>query len=301
MTVTVTSDVEPDNLRGGLWILLSALCFVAMTTMVRFLSSIYSAEVQTFYRQLAGLIVLWPIVVFRGWSVLAARRWGLMLFRSAAQSLGFILTFYSFQVLPLADANAFSFTRALWVVPLAVLFLGERLGLPQLVLTVIGFGGVLVMLDPGGFAFGKGQVTALIAALLIAATNISVKSLSRDQSIFTLVIWSSFLGAALTAPFAIVQAHVPSGPDLLLLLLMGTLGVAAQMCNVRGLQIGAASVVVPIDYTRLIFATVIGSILFGEYPSVATILGAAFIIGATVLLGIIEYRKRGVGPVGDVE
>jgi len=301
MTQSDGGSAAIDNLRGGAWVLLSAMCFVAMTTMVKFLGTGYSAEVQTFYRQLAGLIVLGPIMIARGWSVFAARRWGLMLFRSAAQSLGFILSFYSFQVLPLADANALSFTRALWVVPLAILFLREKLGLAQSILTVVGFGGALVMLNPGETSFGWGQATALIAAFLIAATNISVKSLSRDQGIVTLVIWSSLLGAIFTAPFAIAEAHVPGVHDLLLLLVMGTLGVAAQICNVRGLKIGEASVIVPIDYTRLIFAVLIGSMFFGERPNQATLIGATIIIAATVLLGILEYRKRPRIPLADIE
>lgn len=301
MPPTSSSTPAPDNLRGGLWMLMAAISFVAMTTMVKFLGSGYSAEVQTFYRQVAGLVVLAPIVVRDGWRVFAAKRWPLMLLRSAMQSLGFILSFYSFQLLPLADANALSFTRALWVVPLAILFLRERLTLPQLVVTIVGFGGVLVMLQPGNADFGWGQATALTAAFLIAATNISVKSLSRDQSIVTLVLWSSLLGALFTAPFAVAQAHVPDARDMALLALMGALGVAAQMCNVRALQIGAASVVVPIDYTRLIFAAVIGFTVFGESPNPATFAGAAIIIVATVSLGIIEYRARRRAPIADVE
>ena len=99
--------------------LASALGFTAMTTLIKFLGDDYSAALQTFYRQVAGFIILLPIIVRRRSAAFATTRPGILIFRSAAGTLGMILSFYAFQKMPLADANALSFTRTLWLVPLA--------------------------------------------------------------------------------------------------------------------------------------------------------------------------------------
>ena len=107
------------NLRGALWMLASALGFTVMTTLIKFLGPGYPAALQTFYRQLAGVIVLLPLIA-RDWrAAFRTTRPGILIFRSSAGVLALIMGFYAYQKLPLADANALSFTRTLWLVPLA--------------------------------------------------------------------------------------------------------------------------------------------------------------------------------------
>ena len=103
----------------------SALGFTAMTVLIKFLGDDYPAALQTFYRQAAGLVILLPIILRRGGAAFATTRPGILLFRSAAGTVGMILSFYAFQKMPLADANALSFTRTLWLVPLAAFVVRE--------------------------------------------------------------------------------------------------------------------------------------------------------------------------------
>lgn len=107
------------NLRGALWMLASAVGFTVMTTLIKFLGDDYPAALQTFYRQLAGVLVLLPLIA-RDWrGAFRTTRPGIVIFRSSAGVLALIMSFYAYQKLPLADANALSFTRTLWLVPLA--------------------------------------------------------------------------------------------------------------------------------------------------------------------------------------
>ena len=107
------------NVRGALWMLASALGFTVMTTLIKFLGDDYPAALQTFYRQAAGLLVLAPMIL-RDWrGAFHTTRPGILFFRSAVGTVAMIMSFYAFQVLPLAEANALSFTRTLWLVPLA--------------------------------------------------------------------------------------------------------------------------------------------------------------------------------------
>ena len=97
-----------SNLQGALWMLASALTFSVMTTLIKYLGSDYPAALQTFYRQAAGLVVLLPVIVRHRSAAFATTRPGIMLFRSPTATVGMILSFYAFQKMPLADANALS-------------------------------------------------------------------------------------------------------------------------------------------------------------------------------------------------
>jgi drug/metabolite transporter (DMT)-like permease len=105
----------PPNIEGALWMLASALGFTVMTSLIKLLGDDYPAALQTFYRSAAGLIVLLPLVA-RDWrGAFRTTRPGILLFRSGVGTLAMIFSFYAFQKLPLAEANALSFTRTLWL------------------------------------------------------------------------------------------------------------------------------------------------------------------------------------------
>ena len=99
--------------------LASAVTFTVMTILIKYLGEDYPPALQTFYRQSAGLLVLLPAILRNPRGVMHTSRPGLMLFRSATGTIAMLLSFYAYQKLPLADANALSFTRTLWLVPLA--------------------------------------------------------------------------------------------------------------------------------------------------------------------------------------
>ena len=108
------------NLRGALWMLGSALGFAGMTVLIKYLGDDYPPALQTFYRQAAGFLVLLPVILRHRGAAYATTRPGLLMFRSGAGTIGMMLSFYAFQEMPLADANALSFTRNLWLVPLEI-------------------------------------------------------------------------------------------------------------------------------------------------------------------------------------
>jgi drug/metabolite transporter (DMT)-like permease len=137
------------NVAGALWMLASALLFTVMMTLIKYLGGDYSAALQTFYRQLAGFGVLLPLILKRRSAAFATTRPGILFFRSSAGTIGLILSFYAFQKLPLADANALSFTRTLWLVPLAAFVLREKVGPLRVAAALVGFAGVLLMVRPG--------------------------------------------------------------------------------------------------------------------------------------------------------
>jgi drug/metabolite transporter (DMT)-like permease len=273
------------NVRGAAWMLASALAFTAMTTLVKFLGADYPPALQTFYRQVAGILVLAPMIM-RDWrrAFYTTRPW-ILLFRSAAGTLALIMNFYAYQKMPLADANALSFTRSLWLTPLAFFVLRETLGPLRIGATLVGFAGVILMLTPSGhFSLGLPALAALAAAFLFALTITGMKVMTRDHSPFTLLVYAAVLGLVFAIPPAFFVWRWPHPIDLLLLVIMGVLGVVTQACYIKGMQIGDAAAMAPIDYTRLVFAVGAGFLLFHEVPGVRTVIGAGIVVAATLYI-----------------
>lgn len=281
------------NLQGALWMLGSALGFTAMTTLIKFLGSDYPAALQTFYRQAAGFAVLLPIILRQGRAAFHTTRPGILFFRSSAGTIALILSFYAFQKMPLADANALSFTRTLWLVPLAALVVREHVGPLRIGAAVVGFLGVLLMIRPGadgGFAVGLPALAMLTASFLFALTITGMKVMTRDHSPTVLLVWAMTLGLVFSIPGAVLTWRWPEPMDLALLCAMGVMGTVTQACYIKGMQVGDAAAMAPIDYTRLVFAAGAGFVLFHEVPTVWTLAGAGVVVASTLFITWREQR-----------
>lgn len=290
MTAAAPSAAGPGlsgNLRGALWMLASAVTFTVMTTLIKYLGADYSAALQTFYRQAAGLVVLLPVIIRHRSAAFATTRPWILIFRASAGTIGTILSFYAYQKMPLADANALSFTRTLWMVPMAALILRERIGPWRIGAASIGFAGALLMVRPGAgghFAMGVPALAMLTASFLFTFTIIGMKVMTRDHSPMVLLVWSAVLGLVFAIPGAIIDWRWPTLRDLGLLAAMGAIATLNQWTYIKGMQIGDAAAMAPIDYTRLVMAAAAGFLLFHELPGAWTMAGAAIVVGSTFFI-----------------
>lgn len=271
--------------------LLSAVTFTAMTLLIKLLGQDYPATLQTFYRQAFGLAVMLPIILRDPPGAFRTTRPGILLFRALAGTIGMILSFYAYQMMPLADANALSFTRTLWLVPLAAFVLKERVGPRRITATLVGFLGAMLMLQPASQgSMGVPALAALVAAFLVALTVAGMKFMTRDHTTTTLMTWSAVLGFVLSIPPALFVWRWPTLPDLLLLGAMGVLGTITQACYIKGMAEGDAAVMAPVDYTRLVFAILFGYVWFHDVPNLLTMIGAGIIIVSTLYITVRESR-----------
>jgi len=274
-----------------MWMLASAVGFTLMTTLIKYLGEDYPAALQTFYRSAATLLVMVPVIARDPVGAFRTNRPGILLFRSVAGVAAMILGFYAYQKMPLAEANALSFTRSLWLVLLAMVVLKEQVGPRRIAATVVGFMGVLVMLQPASAGnLGWPAMAALASSLLFAMTVTGMKVLTRDHTTTTLMVWAGALGFVASIPPALFVWRWPEPFDLFLLALMGVLGTVTQVCYIRGMAEGDAAAMAPIDYTRLVFAVLLGYMLFGDVPNGITMLGAAIVIAATLYITLRELK-----------
>jgi drug/metabolite transporter (DMT)-like permease len=270
----------PANIRGAMWVILSAFLLTAMGAMVKEMArDIHSFQI-VFFRCLFGALTLAPFIVRAGMGALKTGRPFLLLARTLVGTLGMFCVFYSFQHMPLAEAVAIIFSRPLFAVALAIPFLGEVVGWRRAIAAVVGFGGVLIMVRPGTAAFDPVALVALLGAFTAGAIAIIIKQLSRTESTTTIVVWFAITGSIVSLIPALTVWVWPTPEQWAWLVGIGVIGIAGQAALTRGFGTGETSFVTPFDYSRLVFATVFGIVLFAEVPDFWKAVGALIIVGS---------------------
>ncbi|MEG9861541.1 MAG: DMT family transporter [Parvularculales bacterium] len=274
----------PGNVRGAIWLLMSAVLFTVMTILVKHIGGRLGVFQVAFFRALFSLLVILPFLIRVGFADGGIRTHYpvLQIVRGIVGSVGMICGFYAVIHLPLADAQAFSFARALFVVPLAWLILREVAGLPRIAATLVGFAGVLIMLRPGTETItDPAAPVAVGGAALVALAVILVKIVShRDQPV-TLMFYTGVVGSLVTIGPALWAWVAPTIWELVLLLAMGTVAAGAHNCFIRAYRAGEPTAIAPFDYTRLLFAAIAGYFFFSTFPDFWIVSGACLIVGST--------------------
>ena len=276
-----------DNRLGALWLLASAILFTGTSILVKILGQTLHPFEISFFRAMVGLVLLMPLF-YRSGGVragIATQVPALQILRGVVGSVAMFSGFYAIVHMPLADAQAISFSRNLFIVPLAAMILGEAVGLRRTLAAGVGFVGVLIMLRPGSdLMFSVPALSALSHAVLVALATILVSIVSRYDRPVTLMFYTNVVGVLLIAVPTLFVWQTPTGSEFALLLLMGGLAMAAHNCFIRAFAIGEASAIAPVDYSRLVLAAVAGFLLFGSVPDGYTIIGAVIIVAASLYI-----------------
>ena len=248
------------------------------------------------FRGLVALAVILPIFARTG-GISAGMKTQIPLLqmtRGVVGSLAMFLGFYAIVALPLADAQAISFSRNLFLVPLAAFILAEAVGPRRAIAAAVGFVGVLIMLRPGmgtgmaqaggeaaGMVLSLGAAAALGHAFLVALATVLVNIASRYDGPVTLMFYTNIVSVTLIAIPTIFVWQTPNMTELAMLVAMGVLATASHNCFIRAFAMGEASVIAPVDYSRLIFAALAGWLVFASVPDIYTIIGASIIVASS--------------------
>ncbi len=283
----------PAGLRGMALMLLATLVLTTMHGVIRHLSAAMHPFEVTFFRNLFGLLVVLPLLVRGGRAALRPRSPRLHLLRSAFGLFAMLAWFYGLSVVPLAEATALSFTSVIFGSLGASLVLGERMGVRRW--SAVGWGllGALLILRPGWQALNPGALIVLFASLCWAAALLTVKRLARTDPVVTIVGWNSVLLTVFSFPVALLEWRTPSAVELGWLVLVGLLATAGHLAMTRAFQLADATVIFPVDFTRLLWASLIGVLAFGEWPDLWTWVGGTVIFASTTYLSYREARLRG--------
>ena len=272
----------PANARGALLISIGSIFFAANDAMVKFVGGDIHPMQIALIRYSLGVLLLSPMFMRLGLSGLKTRRPGLHLVRALVASIGQVGVYYAVVNLMLADVTAIMFSRPLFITILAVLLLGESVGLRRWSATAIGFAGMVVMVRPGHFGVDPGSVIAIGSALLFALSLTLIRMLASSEPPPRILFYYHGFGALVFLAPALWLWVSPSPLQWLLLILIGMLTTIGMVCFVRGFAVGEASIVGPMEYTRLIYAALIGYFVFAEIPDAWTWVGAAIIVASTL-------------------
>ena len=188
------------------------------------------------------------------------------LLRGATGTAGNICFFWTVTHLLLADAMALQFSRPLFMIPLAVLLLGETAGWRRTIMSAIGFIGILLYARPFTAGFQPGAFVGALGALFGAFVVIWIKRLAASEPIRVIMFYYAFWTMVLSAVPALVMWVTPTWHELGLLTVVGFLGISGQGMVTQGLAQGDATVLVPLDYSRIVYSAVLGYLIFGELP-----------------------------------
>jgi drug/metabolite transporter (DMT)-like permease len=295
---------QADPLRGIIFKTLATLAVAAVSALVKALGPRYPLGEIIFCRSFFMLI---PVFISmrldpRGFALMKTTRPLAHLRRSGSGIFGLAGTFLALQYLPLADANALSFSSPLFLIAIAMLTQGERVGPYRSAAAVIGFAGVILIALPhvgdavAGSQAWLGLFFAIMAATAMAFVQLALRAL-RDEPAPTTVLYFALtitLLSALTLPFAFRWPQ--NGLDGIMLLMTGLVGGFAQLMLTQSYRHADATMLAPFDYLQLIWAVAIGYALFGEVPGVLVILGAAIITSAGLFIGMRERALARRGP-----
>ncbi len=251
-----------------------------------------------FWRQFLTLpIAMGWVLMTSGLATLATARPGRHMMRAVYGTVGMVLNFGAVILLPLAEATTINFTVPIWAVLLSILLLKEKVGLWRWSAVLLGFGGVLVIAQPGDGHFPLyGALVALGGAFMIALISIQIADLNRTDKPLTIVFWFALFTTLVTAPALpfVMTAHDSAG--WLLLLGIGISGAAGQLLLTAALRFGAVASVIVMDYSALFWATLYGWLLFDMLPPSSTWLGAPLIVAAGLVIAWREHRLKRQSP-----
>ncbi len=251
----------------------------------------YSVGELLLIRSAAALVILIPFLRKAGVAAfVTAPRPLLQVARIVLSALEVAMFFWAVSYLPLADASTFYLAGPIYVTALSVVLLDEAVGWRRGAAVAVGFIGVVLAMRPSAASFTLPALIALGGSILFAILMITTRML-RDTAVMVLIsgqIGATLVFGAVLAPFGWVT---PSPVDFLLLSLFGVLSVIALACANRSLKLAPASVVVPYQYTTIIWAIALGYAVFGDAPDLFMLAGAAIIITAGLYIFWLEQRQ----------
>jgi drug/metabolite transporter (DMT)-like permease len=288
------------NTRGVVWALLAVLFMSLMSVHIKYLANQLDSFEVAWFRASMGLVLVLPFLWRAGGiAALRTRRFPTHAMRGLIAGASILSGFYAVAHLPLATATALGFCRPLFMVPLAIVMLHEIVRRRRWTATIVGFLGVLVVVQPTEGVPPAAWV-GIFSSFSTALAMIVTKQLTTTEQPRTMIFYNGLFATLITSGPAFYVWQWPSWEQLLLLASMSAVGALGNSCMIRSLQDGEATVVGPIEYVRIITAAGFGFLFFAEIPTLWTAAGGAIIVAST---GYITWREARLGrqrpPPGD--
>lgn len=288
-----------EEIRRGIFLMIaSVFVFAAINVLVKWEVARYPLGVIVFFRCIFALLSGSVLLAAQGGlPLLRTRIIGAHIARSAIQFTAMLCMFTAFSMMPLADAVGVSFAAPLFLTVLSIPMLGEKVGPYRWAAVVVGFCGVLIMVQPGNGALQFGALFALTNAGLNAFATIGVRRMTLTEHSATLVFYQVLTTTVLSAlmlPF--FDWVMPAWIDLLALAAIGLASGAGQYLWTQAFRFAPAAVAAPFNYTAMVWAMVFGYVVWGDIPTLALIAGALIVTSSGLFILYRETLRRTPKP-----
>jgi len=289
----VTPPLSP-TVRGMLWMVATGLLFIVLNTTMKRLAHDLDPWLVGFLRYLMGVLVILPPALRLGLRALWPRAPKLQFVRGLFHAGGMTLWFAALPMVSMAELTAIGFTGPLFICIGAVLFLKEHMTGARWAAVLVGFSGVLLVVSPwqsDGFGgVSAGVLLMLASAPVFAGSFLTAKALTRFERSDVVVLWQHLWVSLLLLPVAIAYWTMPSPAQWGLLVVCGVLGAAGHYCMTRAFRVADISAVQSVKFLELVWASIMGFIVFGTVPGFWTVIGGMVIFVSTLWLARRETR-----------
>ena len=282
--------LHKSNILGAGLAVLAALSLSISMTIAKHLDPAIPTSLVVFIRSCFGFLFFLPILFTNRQLVAKSKKLHLHILRIILGTAAMLCTYYAYRTLPVAFATAIGMTSPLFVAILSGVFLKEKIGFLKWGLILLGYSGVLFVIKPSTLIIDTGSASALVANILAACCIILIKILSRYDSTVTIMLHTNIgitFGSFLLNIQGWQSVHTR---DIILMSLTGLLGTITQFCSVTALKYASPTVIAPFDYTRIIFALLIGIIVFNEKPDIYMMVGTVIIVISAYLITCLKSK-----------
>jgi drug/metabolite transporter (DMT)-like permease len=283
-----------DNVPLGiLWMIGATVLLAVAAAVAKWQTQFYPVGEVMFVRSFAGLVVCAALILpMSGLAVFATRRPGAHVARGLSQAISQTFTVVAVSLMPLAGAVAISFSAPLWAALLSIIWLKERAGPVRWMVLLTGFSGVIIVTNPGADAFQIGALFALGNAIMYGSVTVAVRGMTATETPNTLLMWQMVTMTLCHSLLLLFGFKWPTAADAAMMAFGGIANAAAQYTWTKALLLAPTSAVSPFYYLMLVWAMVIGFVVWGDMPTTALIIGSAIVIASGLFLLWHEAQKR---------
>ena len=278
-------------LRAVIFMVIGGVSIALMQAAVKLISLELHPFIITLYRAGLVFVVLLPILFWRGRAVFNTSSIRLQVVRGGIGGLGMLCVFTGLSMISLAEVTVLLFTVPIFATLLSIVFLSEKVGVRRWAAIFVGFLGILIIARPQG-SVSTGHLFILCAALSWSTSILIAKKLTEKDTVISITFWQAMGCVPLAFIASLFVWELPSFVQLGALLGIAALGTVGHAMLYAALKVGQVSVILPLDYIRIIWSAGLGFILFGQLPTLHLYVGSLLIIAATAFL---SYREVTAG------
>lgn len=287
--------IQGDAAVGAMLMVVATMCFVCMQALIRKMGAEMHPFEVAFFRNLFGFLVIAPIFLRQGAKPLKTKRLKLHALRGTLQGFSMMAFFTGVTMAPFAEATSISFSGPLFATVLAVVILRERIRMRRILALLCGFFGVLLVLRPGFADVGLGQALLLSSSLVWGSAIVVIKRLSATESAATQTVYMGLFMTPITFLPALYVWQTPTVEQLLWLAVIGAFGTLGHFCFASAFKRADSGALLPLDFLRLFWASLIGFFMFGEIPDLWAWIGGGVIFSSATYIAFREAQlaRRG--------